>query len=186
MHANRAAFSVCLLILVAASSLAVGQENPLKLSLADGKLLLKAPGTWVRKAPQSTIIEHEFAIPPAKGDAAEGRMTVMAAGGGIDANIDRWYGQFTQPDGASTRERAKVKKIQAAGEDVHLVDISGTFKDQRGPVAPAVERPKYRMLAAIIATKTMGNYFIKFYGPERTIAENEKAFVSMIEGLERK
>jgi len=186
MLSQKTALGGCLFVLLAVSTQAFSQENPAKISLADGKLLLKAPGTWVRKAPQSSIIEHEFAIPPAKGDAAEGRMTVMAAGGGIDANIDRWYGQVTQPDGGSTRDRAKVKKVQAAGEDVHLVDISGTFKDQRGPVAPAVERPKYRMLAAIITTKTMGNYFIKFYGPEHTVADNEKAFVSMIEGLERK
>ena len=73
-----------------------------------------------------------------------------------------------------------------AGEDVHLVDISGTFKDQRGPAAPAVERPKYRMLAAIVATKSAGQYFIKFYGPERTVTEHEKGFLSMIDGMERK
>ena len=132
------------------------------------------------------IIEHEFAIPAAKGDAADGRMTVMGAGGGIEANIERWYGQFTQPDGGSTRERAKVKKIKAGGQDVHLVDISGTFKDQRGPAAPAAERPKYRMLAAIIVTQSLGNYFVKLYGPERTVADQEKAFVTMIEGLTHK
>jgi hypothetical protein len=165
---------------------ALAQENPAVMKLAGGKLQLTAPGTWTRKQPQTAIIEHEFAIPPAKEDKAEGRLTVMAAGGGVEANIDRWYGQFTQPDGGSTRDRAKVQKIKVGGDEVHLVDLSGTFKDQRGPMAPAVERPKYRMLAAIIATKNAGNYFIKFYGPERTVADNEKAFVSMIEGLERK
>ena len=110
----------------------------------------------------------------------------MAAGGSVEANIDRWYGQFTQPDGGNTRDRAKVQKIKVGGEEIHLVDLSGTFKDQRGPMAPAVERPKYRMLAAIIATKNAGSYFIKFYGPERTVADNEKAFVGMIEGLQHK
>jgi hypothetical protein len=173
------------LILAGMPSALVAQENPSILALGGGKLRMKAPATWIRKQPQSTIVEHEFAIPASKGDAADGRLTVMAAGGGVDANIDRWYGQFTQPDGASTRDRAKVKKLKVAGEEVHWVDISGTFKDQRGPVAPAVERPKYRMLAAIIATKS-GNYFIKFYGPERTVADNEKAFQAMIDGLEQK
>ena len=110
----------------------------------------------------------------------------MSAGGGVDANIERWYGQFTQPDGASTRDRAKVKKIKVGGEEIHLVDLSGTYKDQRGPMAPAVQREKYRMLAAIIPTKNAGTYYLKLYGPERTIADSEKAFVTMIEGLERK
>ena len=116
----------------------------------------------------------------------EGRVTIMGAGGAIDANIDRWYSQFSQPDGGSTKERAKVKKIKVAGEEVHLVDLSGTYKDQRGPMAPAVERPKYRMLAAIITAGPLGNYFVKFYGPQKTVTDHEKAFLTMIEGLERK
>jgi hypothetical protein len=176
----------CVLLCSGVAGLAAGQENPSTVSLAGGKLELKAPANWTRKRPQTAIVEHEFAIPPVAGDAAEGRLTVMAAGGGVDANIDRWYGQFTQPDGGNTRDRAKVKKIKAGGQDVHLVDISGTFKDQRGPMAPAVERPKYRMLAAIIATPKLGNYFIKFYGPERTVTENEKAFLGMMESLQAK
>ncbi len=175
----------CFLVLAGISSALVAQENPATMVLGGGKLKLKAPATWIRKQPQTSIVEHEFAVPASKGDSVDGRLTVMAAGGGVEANIDRWYGQFTQPDGASTRDRAKVKKLKVAGEDVHLIDISGTFKDQRGPAAPAVERAKYRMLAAIIATQS-GNYFIKFYGPERTVAENEKAFQAMIDGLEQK
>ncbi len=176
----------CGWLLMVSCAAALAQEDPAVMQLAGGKLQLTAPGSWTRKRPQTAIVEHEFAIPPAKDDKAEGRLTVMAAGGGVEANIDRWYGQFTQPDGGSTRDRAKVQKIKVGGEEIHLVDLSGTFKDQRGPMAPAVERPKYRMLAAIIATKNAGNYFIKFYGPERTVADNEKAFVGMIEGLQHK
>jgi hypothetical protein len=185
MPAVKLALCGCFLLLAGQPSALPAQENPGTIVLGGGSLRLKSPATWIRKQPQSSIVEHEFAVPSAKGDPADGRLTVMAAGGGVDANIDRWYGQFTQPDGASTRERAKVKTLKVAGEDVHWVDISGTFKDQRGPAAPAVERPKYRMLAAIIATKS-GNYFIKFYGPERTVSDNEKAFQAMIDGLEHK
>lgn len=175
-----------LLLLASLAQRVLADEAPTTIGIAGGKLQLKAPGAWNRKQPQTAIVEHEFAIPAAKGDKTDGRLTIMAASGGVQANIDRWYGQFTQPDGGSTRERAKVTKSKVAGQDVHIVDLSGTYKDQRGPVAPAVERPNYRMLAAIIATKSGQDYFLKLYGPERTIAENEKAFVGMIEGLEAK
>lgn len=178
--------SVALCLLCVLAGVANAQQSPAEIAMAGGKLTLQAPETWVRKAPQTRIVEHEFAIPAAKGDAADGRLTVMGAGGSVEANIDRWYAQFTQPDGGSTRDRAKVKQIKAGGQDVHLVDISGTFKDQRGPMAPAVERPKYRMLAAIVTTKDAGNYFLKFYGPERTVTDNEAAFVKMMEGLQQK
>jgi hypothetical protein len=162
-----------------------GKADDQVIRLAEGKLRLKAPESWVRKKPDSSIIEHEFVIKASKGDPADGRLTVMGAGGSVEANIDRWYSQFTQPDGASTKERAKLDKLQAAGQGITLVDISGTFKEQRGPAAPATERKKYRMLAAIIATESLGNYFVKFYGPEQTVADNRKAFVTMIEGLQK-
>ena len=42
------------------------------------------------------------------------------------------------------------------------------------------------MLGAIIPTKGAGDYFIKFYGPERTVAENEAAFLAMIKSLDQK
>lgn len=177
---------VGLLLVAPLTPCLLADDAPATIKIAGGKLQLKAPGTWNRKQPQTAIVEHEFAIPASQGDKADGRLTIMAASGGVQPNIDRWYGQFTQPDGGSTRERAKVTKSKVAGQEVHIVDVSGTYKDQRGPVAPAVERPNYRMLAAIIATKSGQDYFLKLYGPERTIAENEKAFVGMIEGLEAK
>jgi hypothetical protein len=164
-----------------------GAEEDRKIELFDGQLVIQAAEAWERKQPATNIVEHEFRVPAAEGDEADGRLTVMAAGGSIDDNLDRWYGQFIQPDGGSTKELAKVKKLELAGETVHLVDMSGTFKDQKGPFAPAVERPKYRMLGAIVTLKnSRANYYVKFYGPQRTVAEQERAFTKMIEGLTRK
>jgi len=138
-RATIVAFGVALLASLAGA--AGGEDKPSTMQLAGGKFSLTPPATWKTKQPQSSIIEYEYAIPAAKGDSTEGRLTVMAAGGGVEANIDRWYSQFSQPDGGSTRDRAKVKKMSVSGEEVHLVDLSGTYKDQRGPAAPAVERP---------------------------------------------
>lgn len=158
-------------------------KKPETIALADGKLVVTAPATWVRKQPKSRIVEHEFAIPAAEGDKQEGRFTVMGAGGGVEANIDRWIGQFSQPDGGSTKDKTKTQKLKVGGIDVHYVDISGTFKDQPGPVAPAVMRENYRMLAAIIVTEKQGMHFLKFYGPKATVAGQEKAFQDMINSL---
>jgi hypothetical protein len=62
------------------------------------------------------------------------------------------------------------------------VDLSGEFSDQAGPFAPAVKRPGYRMLAAIIPVE--GElHFVKAVGPEKTIAahaEKIKAFVRSV------
>jgi hypothetical protein len=161
---------------------AAGQQ----VTLADGKLTLTAPADWKKQQPSVRIIEAEFAIPAVPGDKNDGRLTIMAAGGGVEANIDRWIGQFSQPDGKSTKDQTKTDKITVAGQDVHLVDISGTYKDQRGPFAPAQTYENYRMLAAIISTKDAGRYFLKLYGPKETIAANEKAFRRLVESLDVK
>jgi hypothetical protein len=135
------------------------------------------------------MIAYEFAIPKAEGDEQDGRMTVMAAGGSVEANIDRWIGQFTQPDGSNTADKAKTEEKEIAGHKVHLVDIPGTYNESMGggPFAPGkvVERPDYRMLAAIIETPA-ASYFIKLYGPDKTIAANADGFRKMVEGMTEK
>ncbi|MFM9059651.1 MAG: hypothetical protein ACKOSQ_11100 [Planctomycetaceae bacterium] len=154
-------------------------------TIADGAFSLEAPAGWERVQPKSNMVETEFAIPAAKG-AAAGRMTVMGAGGTIEANIERWYGQFSQPDGAATKDKAATKKLKLAGCDVTVVDIPGTFKDMPGgPFAggKAVERPEWRMLAAIVETPGRGNYFLKFTGPAATVAGESDGFRRMVEGL---
>ncbi|HEY2840773.1 MAG TPA: hypothetical protein VGJ26_16570 [Pirellulales bacterium] len=144
---------------------------------------MTAPEGWVAKQPRTKIVEHEFAVPAVKGDELDGRVTVMGAGGSVEANIERWHKQFTQPDGSNTKDKAKLEKKKIAGQDVTIVDISGTYMDSPGPQAPGVERKDYRMLAAIVQTKS-GNAFIKFYGPQKTVTENASAFNKMLESLQ--
>jgi hypothetical protein len=146
---------------------------------------LMAPEGWVAKQPRTKIVEHEFAVPAVKGDELDGRVTVMGAAGTIDANIERWHKQFTQPDGSETKDKAKVEKKKIAGQEVIVVDISGTYMDAPGPQAPGVPRKDYRMLAAIVQTKN-GNAFIKFYGPQKTVTENAAGFNKMLDSLESK
>jgi hypothetical protein len=159
-------------------------------TIADGGLSLEAPAGWKRVQPKSGIVETEFAIPaePAADDAAPpapGRMTVMGAGGSVEANIERWYGQFAQADGGSTKDKASTKKLKVAGRDVTLVDIAGIYKDSPGgPFAggKTIDRPGYRMLAAIVEGPD-GNYFLKFYGPAATVEKHADGFRKMIEGM---
>lgn len=156
------------------------------IGLAEGKLTLDAPKDWVRKQPRTRIVEHEFAVPAGKPDATDGRFTVMAAGGGVEANIARWVDQFSQSDGSSTKEKTKVQKLKVGGQEVHYVDISGDFKDQAGPFAPATLRKDYRLLGAIIVTEKAGQHFLKLTGPKETIGAQEKAFQDMVNSLKMK
>ena len=155
-------------------------------TIADGGFSLSAPEGWKRVQPKSSIVETEFAIPSDGEGLQPGRMTVMGAGGSVQANVDRWYGQFSQPDGSATKDKAATKSLKLAGCTVTLVDITGTYKDApAGPFAggKAVDRPDYRMMAAIVETPDRGNYFLKFYGPGKTVAGHADGFRAMVEGL---
>ncbi|MEM9353629.1 MAG: hypothetical protein AAGA92_11505 [Planctomycetota bacterium] len=156
-------------------------------TIADGAFELEAPGDWKAVKPKIRLIEREFSIPAADGDEAPGRLTVMAAGGGVEANIARWVGQFRSPEGgAIAGDAKKVEKKEIAGMEVWLVELRGDYQDKPSPFArQAVNRPNYRMLAAIVPTEGRGTWFFKLYGPAATIEAAEKSFRSMIEGVRK-
>ena len=191
--------SFCLVLLVASSGAAeeatetaVKKDKPkvklASVTLARGAVSLKLPASWEKKNPRSRIVEREFAVPKSKDDKADGRLTMMRSGGSIDLNINRWIGQFSQPDGKSTKDVAKVTKKEINGQAVVIVNISGTFSESMGggPFAPGktVKRPDYQMLGGIVQTKGSGQYFFKLYGPKKTIAAAEKGFMAMMESVE--
>ena len=160
------------------------ESGEVRIVLADGAFGLKAPAAWKMKKPRTRIVAYEFGLPAAKGDSVDGRLTIMAAGGSIEANVDRWIGQFVQPDGTATKNRADTTQKKIAGQQVHFVDIAGTYQDRRGPFGPAIARENYRMLGVIIQLKGKGNYFVKLYGPHKTVSAAEKPFQGFIESLQ--
>ena len=177
--------SVVMLIAASPAFAQAVAEDAATFTIADGSFSLSAPADWKRVPPKSQIVEVEFRVPGA-GEADAGRFTVMGAGGSVAANIDRWHGQFSQPDGSPTKDKATTKSMKIAGCTVTLVDIPGTFKDMPGgPFAggKAVERPNYRMLAAIVETPEAGNTFLKLTGPAATVAQQAAGFQKMVEGL---
>jgi hypothetical protein len=189
-----ALFALLSLVGTATSETALAQpavaEGAGAFTIADGALSLEAPAGWQRVQPKTGIVETEFSI-PSEGNAtdgaplAAGRMTVMGAGGSVEANIDRWCGQFTQPGGGSTKDASSTKKLKICGRDVTLVDITGTYQDSPGgPFAggTTIQRPGYRMLAAIVEGPD-GNYFLKFYGPAATVEKHADGFRKMVEGM---
>ena len=165
------------------------KDKPFKVLVAEDALSFEAPGTWKKVKPRSFIVEYEIAVPKSEGeaeDANDGRLTIMGARGSVKQNIERWYGQYKQPDGSDTKDKAKVEEVKVADCDVTMVDITGTLLDRPGgPMAggEVVERENYRTMAAIIQAGEHGQYFVKLYGPGKTMEANAKAFKKFIKSL---
>ncbi len=104
-------------------------------------------------------------------------------GGSVDANLDRWIGQFLQADGKPSKAAAKIAKRSIHGIPVTTVDVSGAYTGMAGPTAqPAPAVAGYRMLGAI-AEGPQGSIFFKFTGPAKTVAANQAAFDKMLASL---
>lgn len=158
-------------------------EETVALDLAEGTLQMKAPVAWKSVEPKFNMIEAEFQIPKSDGEDVDGRLTIMPSGGGVEGNIDRWKGQFSQPGGGAASE-AKVEVMEVSGMKVHVVDLSGSYADRPdGPSSPPIIRENYRMLAAIVETENAGMYFIKFYGDGNTVEANAKRFETFVKSL---
>lgn len=82
-----------------AASNAKSDEGLQVVDLAQGALQLPLPVAWKKGTPRSRIVEHEFTLPKAEGDQEDGRLTIMSAGGGVEANIARWEAQFQTSNG---------------------------------------------------------------------------------------
>ena len=136
-------------------------------------ITLQAPPGWTRKPAGSQFVLAEFILPRAEGDDADGRLTISTAGGSVEANIDRWKGQFQQPTAS------KQDVVDIAGLKATIVDLSGDFNDQRGPFAPAERRTGYRMIAAVVPVDGQ-LHFIKATGPQKTIASHADAIHEFI------
>ena len=103
-------------------------------------------------------------------------------GGSVDANIQRWEGQFTQ---AGKPAPAKVGKKTVHGLNVTTVDTTGVYAGMAGPMMTQ-QAPKsdYRMIAAIVEAPG-GNLFVKFTGPVTVIKANEAKFNAMVDSFQK-
>jgi hypothetical protein len=146
-------------------------------------LRFNLPTAWTRVPATSDVRAAQFRIPPADG-AAAGELVLFffgpGKGGSVDANLERWYGQFTQPDGRPSRDAATVTKRTVHGLEVTVVDLAGTYSGMGMHAEPAADS---RMLAAIVSGEG-GPWFWRAIGPRATIAAAKPTFDEMIGSLE--
>ena len=111
-----------------------------------------------------------YRVAAAPGDPEDGECAVFyfgaGQGGGVEDNVQRWIGQFQQPEGKPSEQVAQRRKQTINGLAVTTIDVSGAYL-AAGPMAPSnVRKPGFRMLGAIVEGP-QGAVFFKFTGPQR-------------------
>ena len=128
-----------------------------------------------------------YIVPAAAGDHDDGECAVYffgpGQGGGVQANLDRWKGQFSQPNGQPTT--AKTAKRTVHGLPVTTIEVAGSYAGMAGPMGgAAAPKPGYQMLGAIIENAG-GNIFLKFSGPAKTVAANRAKFDQLLGSFDK-
>jgi hypothetical protein len=134
-----------------------------------------APSNWKAQGERPMRLAT-YQIP----DGAECAVYYFGAGqgGGVQANIDRWIGQFQ-----GSKTAPKVDKRTISGLKVTTVDVSGAYTGMGGPSAPeGPPKQDYRLLGAIVEGP-QGSVFFKFTGPAKTVADNQGTFEKLLSTL---
>ena len=145
----------------------------------DGRVKLDPPASWKSVPPKSRIVEYEYQAPGVDG-ADPARVTFMASGGSLQDNVDRWVGQF------NAGAKSKQEKLEVDNWEVHIVEISGTYKETTGgPFSggKVVERPDYTMFGAILVDPKGPKFFIKMIGSQTTVEAQKDSLKKMVNGL---
>lgn len=133
-------------------------------------ITLTIPAGWEERPAASEFIQAEYRV---SGDAGPARMTLSSAGGSVDANLDRWQGQFQRgpQDAAPERDTVTVDGVEAT-----IIELNGTFTDGFSKDGP---QRNWCMLGAIIPTGP-ANFFLKLTGPRETVAAHRDEFRGMV------
>ncbi len=133
------------------------------------------PTAWKSATSASTMRKATYKIPKAAGDAEDAEMSVTQVGGGVDANVQRWVGQFTDSKDAPKRTTRSVGDIK-----VTVVEIHGTFAGSGMPGMPAAGPKKGSALLGAIVESTDPPYFFKMTGSDKTVASARADFDKLV------
>ena len=144
------------------------------------------PASWKQEPPTSRMRYAQYRVSGVDGDPDDAECAVFyfgpGQGGSPEENASRWVGQFAQPDGSSSQDRAKIDVKTVNGKEVMFVEVGGTYTASMMGAPGAEPKKDYSMLAAIVPGPD-APWFFKLTGPRRTIEANREAFTSLIASI---
>ena len=169
--------AVALLVLVSVISTATA-EAPAKFKV--GELTFARPADW--EWVESTSMMRKAQLKLTSADKQQTGEVVFfhfgeGGGGGTQANIDRWLGQFEEP---KEKLQSKVESVTVNQRKISYVQAQGTYLSGM-PGGPKKAQPNTMLLGAIIDSDG-GNVFIKLTAPMDLAKPAQATFRKMVEG----
>ncbi len=145
----------------------------------------KTPQGWIQEPPASQMRLAQYRLPRAEGDPENASLALFyfgpQAGGGTQANIDRWISQMSGANGGPPTNHG-LTQADVNGLKVSTVDVSGTYAGDSMMGGAPTPKPNYRLLASVVETPA-GNYYLKLTGPEATVQKWLAGYQEMLKSV---
>lgn len=170
--------SILSLALIAAVLLPVFADDAETLKVSEFEFKYSAP--WIRQQTSSPMRAGQFTYDHKDESLSNVDLIVYffgpGQGGGAQANIDRWIGQFEGTPESKTEEK------ELGGKKVIFLEAKGTYMESMGGPFSGnkTAKPDYTMLAAILPSD-QGDVFLKLTGPSKSVAAMKDAFTAFAE-----
>ena len=145
-----------------------------------GSMDVTVPAEWVVESPSSSMRIAQYNLPGKTSGNAE--MAVFnKIGGSVEQNIERWIGQFTQPDGSSSDSKAELTQFVIGSLRADRIYLEGTYSAGAMGGSPA-QQTGYCLLGYIVIMPD-GPYYFKTVGPVETIKQYETSIDQFIKNI---
>lgn len=135
------------------------------------------PEDWMPASLENAMQRVRYIVPGAEGEKPASLVVFKIGGGGsVQANIDRWAGQVTKPDGSPGEPM--VEEFTVSDMPVTLVELLGSYRG----MGMAEAKSNQLFLSAIVDTPS-GRIFIRLVGPEKTVEANREGYMAFLKGL---
>lgn len=164
-----------------------GHTAPAGTAATAASLKYDVPAGWTTKAPSSAMRLADFVLPKVEGDGEDATLTIYhfgaQAGGGVQANLDRWVSQMSQPDGKDSKGLAKTSTAKQKNVSLTVIDLGGTYVAETFPGSgQKLNKPGFQLKAAVVEGPG-GPYYIKLVGPAKTVAKWDASVQTFMKSL---
>ena len=142
------------------------------------------PARWTnRGATQMRLATYDVPAVPGAAGGEGGECAVFyfgpEQGGEVEANFDRWIGQF--------ENHGKIARATEThgGMSVKRVEVDGTYLAPSGPMMESSGSKRGWMLKGAIVEGPNGNIFFKFTGPKPALEASAKEFDGLLASLRK-
>lgn len=173
------------------ASVASGASSGEELITTDAPLLWDVPAGWTKTEESDKSARRAgYSVPRIADDKEDTELLALYFGKGKngerDAQWDAWFAQF---DG-DAKGQAKRESFTVGDNVVEWFEVAGTYKLNMGPQRPGMTRSPvqmvkagFRMIGAVVKTRSRGNWFFRMVGPDKTVAAQKEAFLELLKSV---